>query len=101
MNVESLPPKKSTDDKVRGSNWNVEVGVTINTPVRGGILADKIGYGKTATTIGLIATDLKNKSFQKPEGCPSYLKVTSATLIFAPSHLLRQWADEFDKFLPG
>ena len=36
-------------------------------PVRGGILADKIGYGKTATTIALIDRQLSQPLPETPE----------------------------------
>ena len=48
---------------------------------RGGILADQMGYGKTATTIGLISMD----KYKTLEMNPSTTLVnTKATLILCP-----------------
>lgn len=47
-----------------GGCWGVELEATYTYRVRGGILADKIGYGKTATLLGLIA---KQQDWQLPK----------------------------------
>lgn len=51
--------------------------------IRGGILADEVGLGKTIMSIRLIAQN------PKPN-----------TLIIAPKSLLSQWINEFAKFAP-
>ncbi|CAE7818718.1 RAD5B [Symbiodinium sp. CCMP2592] len=64
--------------------------------LRGGLLADKMGYGKTATTIGLLSEDrASNSPSPRPWG---YIK-NPATLIMCPAHLVEQWEEEFFKFL--
>ena len=64
--------------------------------LKGGLLADKMGYGKTATTIGLLSEDhSKMEDLPRPRG---FIK-NSATLIMCPQHLVVQWEDEFVKFL--
>lgn len=64
--------------------------------LRGGLLADKMGYGKTATTIGLLSEDRpSNSPSPRPWG---YIK-NPATLIMCPPHLVEQWEGEFIKFL--
>merc|ERR1719399_124079 len=64
--------------------------------VRGGLLADKMGYGKTCTTIALIASTRQNQgALPQHDGYFS----TAATLILAPLHLMKQWEDEFTKFM--
>eukprot|EP00929_Paragymnodinium_shiwhaense_P064962 TRINITY_DN32616_c0_g1_i3.p1 TRINITY_DN32616_c0_g1~~TRINITY_DN32616_c0_g1_i3.p1 ORF type:complete len:1241 (+),score=264.55 TRINITY_DN32616_c0_g1_i3:81-3803(+) len=75
-----------------------------STPARGGLLADRMGYGKTSTTIGLISLD-KDRPLRKPGagGLPllaesGYLR-SDSTLVMCPSHLVDQWLDEFVKFL--
>eukprot|EP00929_Paragymnodinium_shiwhaense_P032898 TRINITY_DN18176_c0_g1_i3.p1 TRINITY_DN18176_c0_g1~~TRINITY_DN18176_c0_g1_i3.p1 ORF type:complete len:1473 (+),score=358.27 TRINITY_DN18176_c0_g1_i3:650-4420(+) len=65
---------------------------------RGGVLADQIGYGKTAVTIGLIDVRQGQALPQVPkrdEGC--YFE-SKATLVCVPSHLHQQWYDEIAKF---
>jgi len=63
----------------------------------GGVLGDRMGYGKTATTIALVAAEQQRRVPLNPE--PDQYVSSRATLILIPSHLLRQWVDEFKKFL--
>ena len=75
--------------------------------VRGGLLADRMGYGKTSTAIGLISLDV-NKPLRQPgerdvpllcrDGPGRYIP-SDTTLIVCPSHLVDQWEGEFWKFL--
>ncbi|CAE7384450.1 DNA repair protein rad5 [Symbiodinium microadriaticum] len=67
--------------------------------VRGGILADKIGYGKTATSIALIDRQLRAPVPPVPsvdEGC---FLPAQGTLIIVPSNLFEQWINEISKFV--
>ncbi|BFZ58826.1 hypothetical protein PYCC9005_005891 [Savitreella phatthalungensis] len=74
--------------------WRAEVRATREVHVRGGVLADEVGYGKTAISLGLIAAS--------PEITPpdtyGYVS-TKATLIIVPAHLIKQWPAEVEKFL--
>jgi len=84
------------EDQRRSLAWMLERETGKGNNVKGGILADKMGYGKTATAIGLISLD-KDKARQQraPQG---YIPC-SASLILSPSHLMHQWQDEIGKFL--
>ncbi|CAE8597074.1 unnamed protein product [Polarella glacialis] len=64
----------------------------------GGLLADKMGYGKTSTTIGLISLDDPGRGEVEAAMPAGYLR-SKATLIVCPARLLRQWEGEFVKFL--
>lgn len=72
---------------------------------RGGLLADKMGFGKTATMIGLIADDVATVADGR--GCAVRRGLTKlesdfpckSTLISCPPHLVQQWENEFLKFL--
>ena len=91
------------EEEVEESNlsqlsWRAEVRVRRNRIVRGGILADEVGYGKTATTLALI--DVQRRSAEeyaekKTLGCISL----KATLILVPPHLVHQWTGQARKFL--
>ena len=71
--------------------------------VRGGLLADRMGFGKTSTTVALISQD----PVQLRElGTGGLLRCTEqgqipcdTTLVHCPAHLVTQWATEFEKFL--
>lgn len=76
--------------------WRIEGRARCSFGVPGGVLADKIGYGKTAITIGLIdvtATDSFPRTASPPGLFPS-----CATLILAPTNLHAQWVEEIKKF---
>jgi SNF2 family DNA or RNA helicase len=86
--VPSLGKKASMEMKARASYM-----------VRGGILADKIGYGKTATTIGLIDSTLHLPSPDIPSIDSDSFIQAKGTLIIVPPNLLGQWLEEITKFL--
>jgi site-specific DNA-cytosine methylase len=64
--------------------------------IRGGVLADEVGGGKTATSLALIATMLENKSraCTPPQDHNSIF--VDATLILVPAGLINQWKQEAD-----
>ena len=59
----------------------------------GVIMADEMGLGKTLQCITLLWTLLR----QSPTGKPAINK----GVIVAPSSLVRNWANEMEKWLPG
>ena len=78
--------------------WRAEVRVRRTRIVRGGILADEVGYGKTATTLALIDTQKEKAELygnRQKAGCISI----KATLILVPPHLIHQWQGQASKFL--
>lgn len=79
-------------------DWRAEVRVRRTRSVRGGILADEVGYGKTATTLALIdALKDRAEEYAKIENL-GYITV-KATLIIVPPHLVHQWKGQARKFL--
>eukprot|EP00747_Dinoflagellata_sp_TGD_P121807 gnl/TRDRNA2_/TRDRNA2_173490_c2_seq10.p1 gnl/TRDRNA2_/TRDRNA2_173490_c2~~gnl/TRDRNA2_/TRDRNA2_173490_c2_seq10.p1 ORF type:complete len:784 (-),score=89.47 gnl/TRDRNA2_/TRDRNA2_173490_c2_seq10:1572-3902(-) len=71
---------------------------------KGGLLADRMGYGKTSTTIGLLSRDVDRTLYQPGQnGTPRLTHAgyipSDSTLIVCPSHLVDQWQGEFWKFL--
>lgn len=72
----------------------------VNYRINGGIIADKIGTGKTVTMISLIQT---NQSVELPklrDGFEkSFYTPIKATLVIAPKNITKQWFKEFNKWL--
>ena len=56
---------------------------------RGGVLADEVGTGKTATSIGLVLSGEDDDDDDEDPG---------DTLVIAPKHLIPQWKSEIEKF---
>jgi hypothetical protein len=77
--------------------WRAEVKATIPNIARGGVLADEVGYGKTAIVLGLIDSQYEKDCKTPPED--DGLIPTNATLIVVPSNVFKQWVSEIDKFL--
>ncbi|KMP00941.1 hypothetical protein CIRG_01081 [Coccidioides immitis RMSCC 2394] len=79
-------------------NWRAEGKATVEKLVRGGILGDDVGYGKTAISLGLIDAQFENDLRTVPDSRDGPIAI-KATLIVVPYHLFDQWLREIDKFL--
>ncbi len=92
---------RSTDINMNGNKfiWDphydsiVESNAITKVKSSGGILSDTMGLGKTITAIGLThyGKTIQEKDVDSPN---TYSK---ATLIIVPSHLAKQWVDEYLK----
>jgi len=72
--------------------------------VRGGILADALGYGKTACMIALVAETRKQSlpdllSLSDWPAVAGRRILTNATLVVTPTNLFDQWIREIRKFV--
>lgn len=68
-------------------------------PMRGGILAEEMGLGKTVEIIALICLHQRSQAATEPE--MQGLRSTEATLIITPPSILEQWKDEFKNHAPS
>ncbi|KAF8759594.1 C-5 cytosine-specific DNA methylase [Rhizoctonia solani] len=78
--------------------WRVEGKAERRVHIRGGVLADEVGYGKTAITLGLIACTLDKKNRISDGTLLDGRIRTNATIIVVPPHLVLQWPSEVKKF---
>lgn len=80
--------------------WRAEGRAQRPVRVRGGVLADEVGYGKTAITLALIdctRKEIEAEVRRLPE-IPGKIR-TKAVCVVVPPHLTRQWEGEAYKFL--
>lgn len=78
--------------------WRLEGRVRRPLRVRGGVLADQVGYGKTALMLALICTR-NAKELAKPTDCPPGKILAKGTCVIVPAHLVLQWKGEVTKFI--
>jgi hypothetical protein len=79
--------------------WRAEGRAQRPVKLKGGVLADQVGYGKTAITLGLIDCTHKTvkRAFAAMGRVPGKIAV-KGTLVIVPPHLTRQWNSEVQKF---
>ncbi|VDC03470.1 unnamed protein product [Peniophora sp. CBMAI 1063] len=82
--------------------WRAEGRARRPVRVLGGVLADEVGYGKTAISLGLIdcTREAIREEVQSAPERPGKITV-HATLLVVPGHLTGQWESEIEKFLDG
>lgn len=103
---ESMDAKPFVEEEVSEAilgplGWRVEGRARRTHRVRGGVLADQVGYGKTAITLGLMDCNYKSAKAEfdaQKKKIPGKIRV-KATLVVVPPHLTRQWESEVKKFL--
>ena len=97
--VEPFVEEEVSEAVISSLCWRAEGRVQREVFVRGGVLADQVGYGKTAITLALIDCTQKAIGKEAAKRDEIFGKViTKATLIIVPPHLTRQWGSEVKKF---
>eukprot|EP00931_Biecheleriopsis_adriatica_P100154 TRINITY_DN7521_c0_g1_i1.p1 TRINITY_DN7521_c0_g1~~TRINITY_DN7521_c0_g1_i1.p1 ORF type:complete len:2134 (+),score=575.57 TRINITY_DN7521_c0_g1_i1:94-6495(+) len=66
---------------------------------KGGLLADAVGYGKTASILALLSLSRPAPAAAMAE-CVDGRILSRATLVVVPANLFEQWQKEVEKFLP-
>lgn len=87
------------DEALPVLGWRAEARVQIPVVVRGGVLADAVGYGKTAITLALIDAQWRDQAPELPPHLLGKAIPCKATLVIVPKHLMAQWPSELNKFL--
>ncbi|EPS37854.1 hypothetical protein H072_8336 [Dactylellina haptotyla CBS 200.50] len=75
--------------------WKADVRASRPNSARGGVLADAVGYGKTAIILGLLAR--MKGTYVPPVDSQGRIPL-KATLVIVPGHLCNQWENEIHKF---
>ncbi|CAE7278238.1 Hltf [Symbiodinium sp. CCMP2456] len=87
------------EEQLRSLGWMLSQ-EKLQGSLRGGLLADRMGFGKTSIAIGLTSLEVRPCSLpaRSLPASSGYIPA-SGTLIMCPSHLIDQWEEEFWKFL--
>ncbi|OBT84724.1 hypothetical protein VE02_06091 [Pseudogymnoascus sp. 03VT05] len=99
-NVEPFVEEEVEEASIPLLGWRAEGRASRAKVIRGGVLADQVGYGKTVTTLGLIDMQRTSDEKSSKEDIHGLIPI-KATLILVPSQLPDQWYSEVRKFLPG
>eukprot|EP00536_Pseudo-nitzschia_multiseries_P006390 jgi/Psemu1/192957/e_gw1.134.12.1 len=89
-----FPEEERSEHILPGVGWCLIGKASKKSPLRGGVLGDAIGSGKTVVTIALI---LKGAEAARANRKASEGR-SGATLIVVPPGLVKQWDDERKKF---
>ena len=85
--------------------WSIEARALLKkSEVRGGVIADDVGAGKTTTSLALISRDyhlraLAQTTFEAAKPLEPGKIGTDATLVLVPKNLHKQWEDELNACL--
>ena len=82
----------TTDKKLASSSYSF---------LKGGILAEEMGLGKTVEMIALICYRLEGGAHYSSEMSLDALPRTLATLVVSPPQLISQWKDELQRYAPS
>eukprot|EP00747_Dinoflagellata_sp_TGD_P209945 gnl/TRDRNA2_/TRDRNA2_83307_c0_seq1.p1 gnl/TRDRNA2_/TRDRNA2_83307_c0~~gnl/TRDRNA2_/TRDRNA2_83307_c0_seq1.p1 ORF type:complete len:1006 (-),score=156.34 gnl/TRDRNA2_/TRDRNA2_83307_c0_seq1:30-3023(-) len=94
------------DEPVGCSNTDLRVELRLDQAfdIRGGLLCDPVGSGKTATVLALIARSREGDSgpHRTETSCsPAQGVLIAATLVLCPANVHSHWLEEAQKFCAG
>ena len=92
---------EATDAALPSVGWTLQAKAKISAPLRGGVLADALGAGKTVTVIALIAADVERARALKLSASGSQRHLSRASLIVVTPLIIRQWEAEIERFSAG
>ena len=88
------------DELIPALGWRVQVIAKADSRVRGGIIADVVGAGKTTTALALVAANPPKQVFKydvKPvPNLRNGLIESNASLFVVPKHIIHQWQGEHE-----
>lgn len=93
--------RECTDAQLPGVGWTLQAKATIHSALRGGVLADALGAGKTVTVIALIAADIEKARGVKLSSSGAGKHLSRASLIVVTPLIIRQWEAEIERFSGG
>ncbi|EXJ72847.1 uncharacterized protein A1O5_03995 [Cladophialophora psammophila CBS 110553] len=96
---ENQPPQWNETSLVESClpalGWRLETRALLpKFQVRGGIIADEVGAGKTTTSLALVELDYARSATAFKTNSQSAKFHSDATLILAPKNIVKQWASE-------
>jgi len=83
--------------KAAGADLKLDLQVSEVFSLRGGVLCDVVGSGKTATVLALISSHRRQTG--RRDGLPT--GTARATLVLCPPNVHAQWLAEVEKFCPS
>ncbi|OQU97743.1 hypothetical protein CLAIMM_03630 [Cladophialophora immunda] len=101
---ENSPPQWNETSLVESClpalGWRLETKARLpNSQVRGGIIADEVGAGKTTTSLALVDLDYERSATAFKTDSQSTKFQSDATLILVPKNIVKQWASEIAETL--
>lgn len=98
--VEPFVEEEVSEATLPALEWCAEGRARQQNVVRGGVIADAVGYGKTCISLALISAQKDREAQQQtsPDADPTMIG-TKATLVIVPPQLCKQWENEVRKFV--